>query len=282
MTVLNTARLDRFLDLLASARPSKECSYTLDVFHGAEPMLPDLFFMNASDRPQLLDTGHYNRPKPMDISFAVPSTGKNEEEWTALVRVRSIRGRQIARLGGDPKKPTVVHHMVLLNENGRWDPLPYAGDLLQWDEKTGWRLALRPGRFRAREMEFRDMEERIVRHADTAHARTEQRETDWRVVIAEEGSPGLSFVTDPAGCLSAFRLRDKPPGAKRRASLLHWVSQHHRQQGGKDGAEVRAHLRGAQKFSWNGLVVELFPSLRDADESEASQRSIAVTEPGTT
>jgi len=87
----------------------------------------------------------------------------------------------------------------------------------------------------------------------------------WRVVLGYEGRSSVSFLTDPHGAQEVFRLRDLPAGGTRRAALRNWVESHWRKNRG-DAAEslkVRQHLRGATSFVWNGLKVDIAPSLED-------------------
>jgi len=90
----------------------------------------------------------------------------------------------------------------------------------------------------------------------------------WRVLIGYEGSPGISFSTDPSGVREVFRLRDIPEGRGRREALRHWVRDHWRRvrKDTGDTAHVRRHLRGAERFVWNGMRCEIYPSDFDVDQ----------------
>lgn len=92
-----------------------------------------------------------------------------------------------------------------------------------------------------------------------------RRPREWRVSLGYEGHPKVSFATDPHGAAEVFRLRDVPEGRSRRAALRGWVREHWRQK--RDGAlaAIPAHLRGAQRFSWNGLACVIQPSKDDLD-----------------
>lgn len=103
-----------------------------------------------------------------------------------------------------------------------------------------------------------------------AHSLQFVRRYDWRVNIAIDSGPSVAFVTDPIGAREVFRLRDIPNGGERRAALLHWVSEHWRKRR-KDPDEerkVRAHLRGATEFQWNGLRCCIRPSEFDAEQAQ--------------
>lgn len=99
-----------------------------------------------------------------------------------------------------------------------------------------------------------------------AHGFMLRREYLWSVLLGEIGVPRARFVTDAIGVREAFRLRDIPPGRSRRAALRHWVSEHWRRTNRSSDADrswVRAHLRGHQRFVWNGFDCAIEPSRED-------------------
>lgn len=105
-----------------------------------------------------------------------------------------------------------------------------------------------------------------VQRATVATALQYGQRYDWRVHLGLNDGPAIAFITDPIGVCEAFRLRDIPDGAARRAALLHWVSEHWRKK--RSGSEndlvkVKQHLRGKRDFSWNGLVCRIRPSAFD-------------------
>lgn len=90
------------------------------------------------------------------------------------------------------------------------------------------------------------------------------RELSWSVEIGYVGHPTVQFVTDGEGAKEAFRLRDLPEGRARRAALLHWVNSHWRRRPEpKPAVEVKRHMRGAERFVWNGLRCNITPSAAD-------------------
>jgi hypothetical protein len=108
-------------------------------------------------------------------------------------------------------------------------------------------------------------------HIQVAIAQMVTREFDWTVRLGLDNSPTIDFCTDPVGVRAAFRLRDLPAGKARRAALRHWVTNHYRKKrkDPKALSYVRAHLRGAVDFNWNGLRGAIIPSsfdLRNAKE----------------
>jgi hypothetical protein len=101
------------------------------------------------------------------------------------------------------------------------------------------------------------------------------RRYTWRVMLGWSDRFRASFMTDPVGAQEAFRLRDVPNGKTRRAALRNWVTEHWRKRRTDPNAEtrVRAHLRGATEFTWNGLSCRIVPS--DFDAERAATDSIS-------
>lgn len=92
----------------------------------------------------------------------------------------------------------------------------------------------------------------------------------WSVLLGEGDGPRARFLTDPVGVREAFRLRDIPPGKRRRAALRHWVRCHWRQKrdmSADDRAWIEAYLRGATDFAWNGLRCRIEPSVPDQQKA---------------
>lgn len=112
-----------------------------------------------------------------------------------------------------------------------------------------------------------------------AHGVMLRREYLWSVLLGEPGIPRARFVTDILGVREAFRLRDIPAGASRRAALRHWVREHWRKRGREsevDRAWVRSHLRGATDFTWSGLNCRIEPSREDLRRALGHQRGTSV------
>jgi|GEM_PF-2420777 len=90
------------------------------------------------------------------------------------------------------------------------------------------------------------------------------RRAFWRVYLSLEGGIGVTFSTDEEGIREVFRLRDIPPGHRRRAAILHWVTAHYRQrrQASVESLTfVREHFRGVTQFNWNGLRCVIYPPI---------------------
>jgi hypothetical protein len=99
-----------------------------------------------------------------------------------------------------------------------------------------------------------DAASRIRDHAGLGLGISATRVGYWHVVLGYDNLPSISFLTDPEGARSVFRLRDLPEGRQRRAALRHWVTEHWRRTSRtEDETKVRAYLRGALEFHWNGL-----------------------------
>lgn len=98
------------------------------------------------------------------------------------------------------------------------------------------------------------------------------RRYQWMATLRIDDSPQLLLPTDRVGVREIFRLRDIPPGAARRAALLHWVSSHWRRKrrSAADDSWVRQHLRGRTECTWNGLHVEIFPAEFEIDRAASS------------
>lgn len=95
------------------------------------------------------------------------------------------------------------------------------------------------------------------------------RRYDWTVSIRIDDSPTILFTTDPTGVKEVFRLRDIPDGGRKRSALKHWVREHwrKRRKDPSDFTTVRKHLRGAERFSWNGFDCVVRPSPFDIERS---------------
>lgn len=104
----------------------------------------------------------------------------------------------------------------------------------------------------------------------------------WEVSLGLEGGASFAFQTDPVGAREVFRLRDLPNGANRRAALLHWVAEHwrKRRKDPTEEAKVRAHLRGATAFVWNGLTCRVRPAEFDVEQATRPRRGAGNVEPG--
>jgi hypothetical protein len=87
----------------------------------------------------------------------------------------------------------------------------------------------------------------------------------WVARVTLDTAPALSLITDPTGVKELWKFRSIPDGSKRRAALLHWVSDHWRQDRHDPDVEsyVRNHLRGARSFSHGDLSIVVQESRED-------------------
>lgn len=98
---------------------------------------------------------------------------------------------------------------------------------------------------------------------------------NWSAKVkVSDNIPSLTVLTDPTGVKELWKLRDIPDGKKRRDALLHWVSQHWRQNRKDPEVEsyVRKHLRGATEFRHGEMSVVVQPSEKDNVEIEFAKR----------
>jgi hypothetical protein len=97
------------------------------------------------------------------------------------------------------------------------------------------------------------------------------RDVQWRVVIHGPSGTSLSFPTNAAGAMAAFKNREKDEAQDRRAALRNWVKEHYRKRATEDGEleiKVRQHLRGRTPFKWLGMDCELVVSPWDERKNE--------------
>lgn len=90
----------------------------------------------------------------------------------------------------------------------------------------------------------------------------------WSVRFSVPGSQrGIVRLCEAGSVKELFRLRDRDPGASRRAALLHWVTAHTRRlrRNHDEETEVRRHLRGRAAFDWLGLKATIRPSPQDGE-----------------
>jgi hypothetical protein len=131
------------------------------------------------------------------------------------------------------------------------------------ESEVAWRLVGPESPVRERKGYLVDKWDKMIEAATVMQF---ARQSMWTVRFRYEGSPfGVELPTDPVGAREAFRLRDIPEGAKRRAALRNWVAAHHRRKHDDPSAEVevRKHLRGATNFVWNGMKCTVTPSSDD-------------------
>ena len=100
---------------------------------------------------------------------------------------------------------------------------------------------------------------------------------EWAIILGHENTPSVRFATDPTGLKELLRLREIRQGAFRRDAVLNWVVDHWRQNRADKDCEtyVRRHMRGGDRFEWEGFQVEIVPAEFDV---ELAQRHIIERE----
>ena len=241
-------------------------------FHMAEPLVLYDDLAVVSDPSRLIPIGGnslHDLERPLRSTYIGSlsededddSTKYDRQEQVALNRVRLLTpkdARGIVRF----TMPYMVEHLVgfadVMNQNVQTMRVVY-GSM----EGIDWI----PIGLSQRKMETEDSVVKTQKRIDTAIGLQSSQEEAWIVQLQHEGCPSVVFTTDPAGAKEVFRLRDVPDGRKRRSSLINWVDAHYRQRnGGWDEAltYVRRHVRGATRFTWNGLVCYIKPARRDS------------------
>lgn len=84
-----------------------------------------------------------------------------------------------------------------------------------------------------------------------------EKRLSWSIAVRRTRDHiAIRLPTDPTGCLSL--LRDRERNRTRRNPLLHWVSEHFRQNRSNDDVHiVREYLRGSRNCVWRGYSVEI-------------------------
>lgn len=220
---------------------------------------------------------------PMDARWAAPfdatrDHGEGAGDGWIFKRVATLRPAEWrGKLRRVFPRMYERHESYINREGATWGSVvPYGvvGSSLvdAWAYNSPKSERLMPGQILGAQTPIPDVEKFDIA---IAHGIELRREYLWSVLLGEEGLPRARFVTDALGVREAFRLRDIPPGRERRAALKHWVRQHWRQQRADPAAKswVRAHMRGATDFAWNGLSCRVEPSREDVRRNMALPKS---------
>jgi hypothetical protein len=283
------ACVDRILATLGEAHRSNRL--VAQQFDGAEPVTVGFIETMKPERQSLLGDV---LPSDVERPFAYKAIGnfnghEAPDEWNCLIglSIRSVTPEDVWRekllpkrfvkagfrdkvpRRGDPT-PLLAYNVCALG-GGRTDPTlrkPILFDMPTLHDVRvvcgGDYLHYSEGRFFDRGPGTR---EGMLFHLLYAANRAFCRRYEWSVLLSQDGAPAISFQTDPIGAREAFRLRDIPNGASRRAALLHWVKEHWRKKRSDSAEEtrVRAHLRGQEEFVWNGLHCRIKASQYDRE-----------------
>lgn len=237
-------------------------------FDGAEPFVdPSLHggivAVEGGELPE-----PWQVPWPIDVRIILPvESASGERKWT-LCRYRGLRPQEtrgrvsialpfpLETLYASPSEGRAMALWFGRAGPGRWVPIHRT--LVGWAEG--------PESFDHSHEYHEEVSNRAMLGIYLAREKMQQ----WRVYLGLEGQPGLELPTTPTGAAEVFRLRDIPEGRERRQALRHWVTEHWRTSRADPDEEtqVRAHLRGVQQFTWNGLRCRVTPSLTDREREQ--------------
>jgi hypothetical protein len=119
---------------------------------------------------------------------------------------------------------------------------------------------------------FRDLALRVL---NTAVCHMHLIDTRWSVLIRPgPDTPSVGLFTDATGVKELLKFRGLDPGKSRRDALLHWVSQHWRQDRHDPDVEVyvREHLRGSTRCPWHGMEARIVIPAEERERLEAGKR----------
>lgn len=252
------------------------CEAPIQYFQGAEPWgrWSEEMIYDRGGEEFLMDVRPQDLDRPLDVSLVAHFTDRarseeeDREDIAPLYRIRGIQPKEArGRTNGPMGQYLIEWTAGILRTNGHWTcgRNYYASDDARSWRHVGpwWRGAPQRGE---EKHEFND----LVR---VAHGMQFTRYYDWRVEMGMVDGVTVSIPTTPEGCRETYRLRDVAPGKSRRDALRNWVTRHMRRtrrRPANDNADererltwVRQHLRGATRFSWNGLVCNIHPSAYD-------------------
>lgn len=206
--------------------------------------------------------------RTVDISIALPLSGDNSDDLVGLCAVR-VRRRSAKQLRG--KIPGNVAAFPLFEfgiSTFEERAVRCSGQFVLAKTPIGWKR-LWPPLFQAGvqvNSDHNDVWMRNVTQVALGHEFIIP--FHWSITLSFDGGVPVKYFTDAGGAADVFRLRDVPPGRKRRSALRTWIRQHWREK--RDGglSEVVRHMRGATEFEWNGVSCKLQPSEDDMRELE--------------
>lgn len=198
--------------------------------------------------------------KPINITLLLPNSKPEEERHLYAVRNWRTLPAQEARGKIKPFTPFVVEEKnATLYGDGTYQTNHHL-----WGWQGGiWREVKDFGSISHGDVKPDQVELSMA----LSHQHSIFREMLWHVSLGYVGmKSSLLIPCDATAVLDLFKFRELPEGAKRRASLLHWVSEHWRSKvtSPEDAVKVLEHLRGRTTFSWtNGIEVEIKPAFED-------------------
>jgi hypothetical protein len=84
----------------------------------------------------------------------------------------------------------------------------------------------------------------------------------WHIYIERRGL-SMKFFTGAPGVRELLHLRDVD--GHRRSAVLHWVDEHERKLSSGKTSHVKAHIRGAEEFTWDDWNIRVVPAKHDLD-----------------
>lgn len=268
-----TERLDVVIDHILSYMSLSELRQDSPAFHklplswfsDAEPLMKEWLATFHRARASTSERLFFGDAKPSDVGAfdiswlgsvdEMPASGGFSLQRHRRVPLKEVRGKFALQTGVVVESSTAVINPAATYESAKMLYEYRGGKWISVANHAGFRS----GTFVAEEHHAIQMAMGIAF----------TRQYEWRVSLGWVGCPTISFVTDPVGAREVFRLRDLPNGRSRRSALRHWVREHWRR-ARRDGAEeskVRAHLRGATEFTWNGLACRIMPSADDLSKA---------------
>lgn len=234
---------DNFVDLLFSNEiEMKRTKGQCESMH-----MPDLIHHGVGDWLVFRDTGPLDVP-PMTRRSIIEASDDPWSDKFLVTAVSEVKRRRVPHLQWCDKVYALDH----------------ASPVKGFIEGVRFHIGWWRGRFWAKpNRPFGGPEEERLRFV---LGRAFSSQYEWQARISMPGPfGGLTIPTSATNARDLFATRDRAPGVSRRAALLHWVKSHTRRSRANpnEEREVRAHLRGIRKFSWNGFGVELSPPKDD-------------------
>jgi len=277
-------RFDMLVGALGAAIPEQRSrspfgrSPSLEVFRGAQPMLPvgsdefqcddmkDDYFFFGDAKPTDVPVG-------TDVKFLIFS----EEEGVDL---------QLSRfrwLGPKARRRFGVSGLSVIREDTAFvtlNPSSFMSvtTVLSWRggiDSDGFPIMIIPRRSGLDSWTSSDINSSVGSATGAAFT----NRYSWFVELSRGKGFSLRFPTDPRGAMAAFRNREKKKGKSRRSPMKHWVRDHWRttsieriteSQAEERATLIREHLRGVIEFEWEGLSCRLTPSAFDLERAGKS------------
>lgn len=190
--------------------------------------------------------------------------GEDDDGHLSWTRVRTVHHSALRRGGVKFMSSQCVRLDIgMIMEDGDWGSSSYLGQLVR-DEWFFHMVGVDP------EQPFLD--EDMSDSVNISHSMAFTFRYEWMVKMGFGGGPRVSLPTTPEGARALFKLRDVEAGRSRRSALKNWVKEHSRLSRSGKVSEIPAHLRGRQRFSWEGFECELIASPFDIELNSKSKK----------